>query len=425
MTQNDIDTESSPAPIFRLPDELIVEIVITAYRPPPATSPWNTREAEDPQWTMSHVCRRLRHAVINASVLWRWAMADLSRVGSVERFKLYIERSAPCKIRVSLSAGPSDIEAQSLRALDTDCVARVAALYILFESRQALDTILHPFRNVAAPSLSILDIRSSEPCKGTDDPVVDLSALNAARLFGLVLDSCICGPDIPDSMRSSLVHLRFLHSAALHDLDLWAFLFEDSSSQPLRSLTSLYLDWCGAIRFSHPLNRDIVSHSLTHLSLELYGRTEEAIRHFPRLPSLKWLAFVNTRLKCRISNHNHVPITRPLHALAKLTTLILIKQCFTARILSDLLGPNSEPCPYLDILAVWPLDSDVDQVYEVLQEVVRCKRSCSPVERIPVLGLSPDLYARAFWEENTVEVGLLKDVAEFVDITHHKFSFAK
>ncbi|KAJ7608331.1 hypothetical protein FB45DRAFT_946454 [Roridomyces roridus] len=405
---------------------------------------------------MSDVCRRSRHAVINASVLWRWAMADLSRVGSVERFKLYIERSAPCKIRVSLSAGPSDIEAQSLRALDTDCVARVAALYIRFASRQALDTMLHPFRNVAAPSLSILDIRNSEWCKGTADPVIDLSVLNAASLWGLVLLGCICSPHIPDSMRSSLVHLRVLHSAALHDMDLWASLFEDSSSRALRSLTSLYLDWCGRIPLSHPLNRAFVSHSLTHLSLELYGQTEDAVMHiltaftmpalthlsihnvhgthisaicnadspFSRLPSLKWLAFINTLGDSRIRNHNHIPITRPLHALAKLTTLILINQCFTARILSDLFGPTSEPCPFLGILAVWPLDWDVDEVYGVLREVVRCKRSCWP-EEVPVLGLSPDLYARAFWEENTVEVGLLKDVAEFVDITHHKFSFAK
>ncbi|KAJ7608326.1 hypothetical protein FB45DRAFT_1129516 [Roridomyces roridus] len=405
-----LDARRLTAPILRLPDELIVEIAVAAHfdwnaNPPPDDSPGDT---EPPQWIMSHVCRRLHQAVVNASALS--TSNGLRRARSTSR-------CLP----------------QSLRALNHDCVARIVVLHLHFEPRQAFETMLNLFRDVEAPSLKYLDIRSG--LEGTDDPVIDFSVLCAPGLVELQLTGCICGPRISASLLSSLVYLRLLSSAALHNMDLWAFLFNrDPSTRVLQSLTSPHLEWSGAIEFTGRFDRTIVSHSLTHLSLEFYSRAEDAVLDtlsaltMPALthlvihvPSLKWLAFANIRVDC-VGNHDYRPIIRPLRELAKLSILILLKQCFTANILSELFGRGSEPCPFLDTLAVWPLDSEIDEVYEALQEIVRGKRGCSPAEPVPLLVLSPQLYERAFWEEEKVGVGKLKDLAEFEEIVLYNFS---
>ncbi|KAJ7628303.1 hypothetical protein FB45DRAFT_867408 [Roridomyces roridus] len=226
--------QRSTSPILRIPDELVVEIVLIAID----NSPWPWEMEFGPEWSMSRVCRSLRQAVINASALWTSVFVNLTRDGSIEIFKLYIERSAPRKIRVTLSA-PSDIQPQCLSALTPDCINRIWALYIDFGSRQALDTVLGAFRNVVAPSLVRLEIQSA--CEGSDDPVVDLSVLDAANLKSLQLERCICRRNIiPEGMRTSLTHLKLLNSTALYHTDRQ---LDESLFQDLRFLTHLDLEW--------------------------------------------------------------------------------------------------------------------------------------------------------------------------------------
>ncbi|KAJ7608435.1 hypothetical protein FB45DRAFT_1011023, partial [Roridomyces roridus] len=415
----------STAPILRIPDELVVEIVDAADYPA--------------ELTVSHVCRSLRQTVVNASTLWTDVVVNVNRDGSVEISKLYIERSAPRQIRLTLNA-VSDLQPQSLRVLTPNCVDRIVELYIQFQSCQAVETIMHALRGVAVPSLEYLSIKSA--CKGyNNDPVVDLSGLDAPSIVSLRLDRCIFGRNIPPWMRTSLTDLTLIDSVALHDTNSWAFLF-GPSSPPLQSLTSLYLDWSiGVNYYSDRLDRVIHSTSLTHLSLEFYSDHENAVLnaltalHLPALthliihgshgdnisaicnsgsvslgvniPSLTSLTLANIYacgkdLECS-EDREYKPITRrPLpHIFSSLSTLTLIKQCFTADILRELFGPNSQSCfGRLERIEVWPLYVEIDSVYEALQGLVRNWNS----ERVPVLVMPPHLCQREGWKEDQVEL---------------------
>ncbi|KAJ7621445.1 hypothetical protein FB45DRAFT_1062413 [Roridomyces roridus] len=202
------------------------------------------------------------------------------------------------------------------------------------------------------------------------------------RVSSLRLDRCIFGRNIPGWMRTSLTSLMLIDSVVLHDTNSWAFLF-DPSSPPLQSLTSLYLDWSiGVNYYSDPLDRDIHSTSLMHLSLEFYCDHENTVLdaltalHLPALTHLIIYGShgdnISTICKHWFTLSSPQPTLPDVAHVGKY--LREWESCFE----------------HLERIEVWPLGVEVDAVYEELQGVVRSWKS----ERVPMLVLPPHLYQR-------------------------------
>ncbi|KAJ7628386.1 hypothetical protein FB45DRAFT_918156 [Roridomyces roridus] len=421
---------SSIPPILRFPDELLVEIVASGRQ----TSVYILSS----EWVMSHVCRRFRYAVTAASTLWTQVTLDLCRDKSAELARLYLQRSAACRIEMNLCAMDELQVPKGIHYLIPH-ISRIARLTIAFETHQAFYTIIEYFRDVALPSLEHLEITSNTEDDGTGlDPPLDFPPLQMPKITSLEMTRCIPSFPPPQWM-VALTHLhlrdnacptgdqldifRFItrqHPSLLYlYLDLSKFGFGPGKGITSRSLTHLDLQFDEA--FSDGLSYELASFDtphLTHLGLHcthgdqlasLFNSTRPTQSPFPAVTSL---TFTNLgQLSCDCDNeelYGYQRITTPPRRLFPvMSSLTLIRECFTPRIISDLLGPSSQPWPLLEVLAPRPRVADEENLYAALQDVVRWKRSQEGP--LPLFKLSPNLLNRQFWVENGVNVGLLEN----------------
>ncbi|KAJ7608436.1 hypothetical protein FB45DRAFT_946701 [Roridomyces roridus] len=426
---------ASPPPILRLPDELLIEIA--------AANPQNSLTPDHPsEWVLSHVCRRFRRAVTSVATLWTRVALDLCCDASAEVFRLYLERSSACTIEVILHA-MHDAELESPKGLHylRPHITRIARLTIVVDcadSHEALDTILTSFRNVVMPSLEYLEIKNSSD---REIDILDLSPLETPNITSLKMTYCTPSfPPPPWMVPIAHLHLSGNTYPAGGNSDIFRFIITQHPS-----LVYLYLD-VSALTFG--LGNGIVSRSLTHLDLEfdesdtdglsrelasfdtpnlthlslhfahgdqlafLFDSIKPASRlAFPAVTSLTLANADRTQCHCEVDQlfrDEYKSITAPpLRLFPVMSSLTLIRECFTPRIVSDLLGPGSQPWPQLEILALKPMAADEQNLYATLRDVVRWKQSQQ--EPLPTFKLSPDLFARDFWAENGVVVELLEE----------------
>ncbi|KAJ7628370.1 hypothetical protein FB45DRAFT_1028465 [Roridomyces roridus] len=161
--------------------------------------------------------------------------------------------------------------------------------------------------------------------------------------------------------------------------------------------------------WTHPIS--LISVSIAHgdqFSLFLNSTMQS---RFPALTSLTFTDLGQGSCDCERTEpfrSIYEPIRAPpLGLFPVMSSLTLIRECFTPRIVSDLLGPGSHPWPQLEVLALRPRVADAENPYAALQDVVRWKRSQE--EPLPSFKLSPNLFERQFWVENGVNVGLLEN----------------
>ncbi|KAJ6588279.1 hypothetical protein B0H19DRAFT_202340 [Mycena capillaripes] len=123
------------------------------------------QDAFKSKWTLSHVSHRLREVVVGAPTLWTVIRANLGAEGSVEIFKLYVERAGVCELWADIR---SFSRAEDHRVLVTERLAQIV-LYVNRMRRLSIvlpprwgHVLLAPFRYIAAPVLQHLEIVQPE-----------------------------------------------------------------------------------------------------------------------------------------------------------------------------------------------------------------------------------------------------------------------
>ncbi|KAJ7603792.1 hypothetical protein FB45DRAFT_1070967 [Roridomyces roridus] len=301
----------------------------------------------------------------------------------------------------------NDLEAPKGLQYLSPHVGRIARLTIAVNSHEVLDTVLASFRNVAMPSLQHLEISSKYDIDLVDN---DLSPLQLRIIFSFKIACCTLSFPPPQWM-VGLTHLdlRGYPYPAPENSDIFRRITKE-----LSSLVYLYVDLSTVTFIS---GGGIVSQSLTHLDLELHESDEESealsnelssfntphLTHLglhgthgdqlsllfnstqpaqARLPAVSSLTFTHLDrpvvCTCEVEGSyrdHYKPIAAPLKLFPVVSSLTLVDECFTPRIVSDLLGHGSQPWPLLDVLALRPKPSEAEKLYTALQDVVRWKRS--------------------------------------------------
>ncbi|KAJ7780254.1 hypothetical protein DFH07DRAFT_794365 [Mycena maculata] len=392
--------------IFSLPNELLVTIVAAGQED-------RVRGGFRPEWTLSHVSRRFRDTIIDASTLWTHVEAESKSEGSVEIFKLHLERSKLCRIWVTLVHDTS-IEDCSIIDHVTHLVPHIHRIWRLQIKlgdmwKWARTDLLEPFRHVAAPCLEHLEI---DDC---GELPMDFFSCGAPKLT--VLKLAFCTPLLPvPQWTISLAHLEWCMCSESGDNHLFAAMMAQC-----HSLVHLSLDLRPGIELG-PMNIPSLKFLVLSTTMQalpalrkyistLFNRTNLTLPSFPALTSL---SFIIDGCHCEMSSPfpcETIP-SPPLQLFPALSSLTLINQCFTQNILSDLLGPDSPPWPLLRTITLSPKDTDSDGVYSVLQRVARSKQT------LPKFRLSAVLYSKEHWDENGVDAELFDPTDLIAALVH-------
>ncbi|KAJ7481571.1 hypothetical protein FB451DRAFT_1236449 [Mycena latifolia] len=380
---------------------------------------------------MSHVCGRVREAVIGAPALWTLVEADFYFEGSVQIFKLYLERSRGCKIWAMCKFSSHRIDhhliAERLGHI-LPHTHRISRLGIISRT-DSLVPILAAFRDVSVPALQGLEIELGDiyNCPLELFSSGPPPALTFLKMAGFT-------PQFPlPRWMASLTHLEFRRSDDVLDPDGRSAFVELITQCP--ALSHLYIDTSCCSR--RDMNR-IPSPSLKslHVVIEDFADTpaltgmvglfdtpalteltiagahgdqichlfdETHLRH-SSFPALTSLSFVNDgSCKCEMdADLFPAPIpSQPLRLFPALSSLTLINQCFTSDIVGQILGPALQPWPLLDI-TLCPKEYTVEDVYSALQGAIHSKRQHE--EAIPKFCFSPVLFQKSYWDENGVGV---------------------
>ncbi|KAJ7628320.1 hypothetical protein FB45DRAFT_1003991 [Roridomyces roridus] len=426
-------------PFLRLPDELVIAITTAGQENHclPDYSDWESRPKRlEAELTLSHICRRFRDTVSGACILWARVEIDFTRQGSIQLSQLYLQRSATCKIWVIMRTGHY-VETQSIAHL-VPHIARISRLYIAFKTYRALRALFRPFQDVATPYLEHLRI---EDIGGEVPTPIDLPSQIGTQFRSLELKRCALRALPP--WTAATTHLK-LKSGSCLDSDDEAEIFRSVTTR-LPSLTHLYIQLQDD-RYTFDSGIGITLKFLTHLHLEFEDSDTPALlstlarfdtpclTHFNitgahgdqiallfnarqhqrsaglTFPALTSLAFTHpTECNCdgfesQYARYQSIS-SPPRQLFPALSSLALINECFTAKLLSDLLGPHSAPWPSLRTVIVHPQEEHTENVYTALQNIVRWKRTRQ--ETLPTFRLSSNLFGREFWEENGVLVELL------------------
>ncbi|KAJ7628337.1 hypothetical protein FB45DRAFT_918057, partial [Roridomyces roridus] len=389
------------------------------------------------------ICRRFRYAVIGSPELWAEVEMDATSEISINLSQLYLERSAAREIWVTLRAPgrSTEILSEGLPLL-TPHIIRISRLNVVANRSSYLDELLEPLRNVAVPRLQHFEVVTRP--NNFDNPYRlpdDLFSLGAAKLFSLSMSYCLTGAH---QWLNYLTHVEFKESASL--TGEWSEIFTDITDQlpslialklgmgtfgrvegtviSSRCLAHIHLDCCGwdDVRalldilscFDTPALSDLTLYEChgDQISVLFNSDSTQFKSSFSALASLSCVQKEpepeHTQCKDNedVYPHYQTIASPPIHLFPRLSSWSLINQCFTARMLTETLGRNSRPWPLLQTVTVWPLEPDLDAVYDALREILQWKRENQ--EAVPKLRLSQSLFSREYWAENEVEVELVE-----------------
>ncbi|KAJ7291193.1 hypothetical protein C8J57DRAFT_211389 [Mycena rebaudengoi] len=403
------------APIFSLPDELLLCVVSAADA---EQFEWSGRQAPF-YWTISHVCRRFRDAVVGAPTLWSKIEIELTNPASWKISDLYMERSEACALSVTLRHSRDTRPHNELLSLLSHS-NRIQRLTII--PKGWTEQILSPFRHAPAASLECLQIEVESRFEYNGP--LDMFLSGAPRLRALKLSHCQL-PDVVPPWMASIV-----------DLDLAVSKFSPRMAASFPSLRHLTID-------GYSCSEPVQLPTLTSLCLYLEngeGDVAEAFNHFTT-PALSALTvqnahgdhvpalFNSTHLvsshsaltsitlvgeQCECENHDgyfpEVISFPPARAFPAVTSLSLIDVCYAATIVRNIFSPD---------FALWPLRTltigtraGVDDLYGALTDVVRAAQQQN--RDIPKFRLSLALFYLPYWQENNVDVELF----EGLEATH-------
>jgi hypothetical protein len=185
--------------LYSLPNELLVAIASSGQedRVTDLTSPhsaWPTQPtAFCSEWTLSHLSHRFHDIIVGVSELWKLTEANLATEGSVEIFKLYLERSHGCKISVTIrKVLESNIIESGLPMWTGQIIVthlnRIWSLRMVRTWPGGADTMLGLFRDAAAPQLQRLKVIHVFDMARKPDGAVGFFLSGAPRLSSLKID---------------------------------------------------------------------------------------------------------------------------------------------------------------------------------------------------------------------------------------------
>ncbi|KAF7367424.1 F-box domain-containing protein [Mycena sanguinolenta] len=402
--------------ISSLPSELLGAIAVAgqeervadSYGPDPQ---WHTDSKIhnfSSEWVLSHVSRRFRGVMINSPALWTLIGVDLDVLGSVEMFKLYLDRSRACKISITLREDPKDPDAD----LDDDAmqlmfmrvtqivphINRIRTLRIWFGTKRIME-LLRPFRDLAALHLQHLEIinlsddrdaslaifSSGAPklnfvrlsCLTLDLPASPWTAsLTDLRLWGYRVDWGINNLVPLTAQCPSLVHLRFathfrtrgdrVHIPTLKSLHITISFLRVTPSDLLDILNL----------FDAPaLTEFTADGSHGDQICRLFNSTNHKST-FPALTSLSFSRF--GPCPCDAESIFYRTISSPPALFPALSSLTLINQCFAHHLIRDILGPDSPSWPHLNTVTLVPKEHSLQDVRSAVEDVVTKRQLGQP-----------------------------------------------
>ncbi|KAF7343410.1 hypothetical protein MVEN_01773400 [Mycena venus] len=368
------------APIFTLPDELLVSIVEAAQQ---SSDPTNSLV----EVTASHVSQRFRCAVIGASPLWssielRWGVKS-----DEERFAVYLQRSRTCFLSVELKYDTyygteecdyDDVRNELATVAQNSIRLRRLVIHCGGLGLTLLDALKH-FHSLYAPCLQHFDISSHEYESDLDDwgdlnlsifeggaPCLTTLRLNSVWpsltsenpwVSGLTsLD--LRGMRTPDGRHSYTLKILAICSQLIHlTLDDSTVFFGPPADISVRlpSLRSLR-GFCLNDRSDWPAT--LIANVLLYIDgpalevLEFCGGHIHGshITSFfnllqpSKFPILKSLTFASPTVVCDVCEWRPLEHVKPqaLRHLPSLELLTMINMCNTNALLTDLLAPLTD-----------------------------------------------------------------------------------
>ncbi|KAJ6588266.1 hypothetical protein B0H19DRAFT_1098564 [Mycena capillaripes] len=420
--------------IYSLPNELLAAIAAAGQE-------GRLRGAFKPEWTLSHcVSRRFRDVIVRAPALWTIIQVNLAAEGSVEIFKLYVERAGACELWADIKSSPHEPDRLWADDLDRNLIAERLAQIVPHVNRMWRLSIrvlsewehlmLAPFRNIAAPVLQHLEI--VKPPEGTRSDPFEIFSSGAPRLTFLKMRGLKLQLPTPQ-WTASLTHLELWGGLGSDGYDL---LVAITAQCPL--LVDLYLD----IRWTSRPSRRFHIPFLKSLHISIYDALDQhymlsildlfdtpALVEFKiddvhgdqvavlfnstslphaSFPALTSLCLINRNLcACEdVDSFSPTSTSPPLMLFPALSSLTLINLCFMRGLVDDILGPVSQPWPSLQTFALHPMEVDVGDVRHALRSAIRSKRERG--QPLPKFRLSSVLFSDETWQENGVTVEIFE-----------------
>ncbi|KAJ7481522.1 hypothetical protein FB451DRAFT_130316 [Mycena latifolia] len=232
----------SPSVILSLPDELLV--AIAAMGQEGGLLFWESVNGYpndfQSEWTLSHVSRRFRDVVIGAPTLWNVVETDLILEGSVEIFKLYLERSRPCKIRAHLrDCSRIGVEPHLIAERLSHIIPHTHRIWRLgiVATVKSMAAMLAVFRDAAVPALKRLEIEVED--KYFDCPLEIFSSSSPPALTFLKMTGFTPHFPVPQ-WTASLTHMELWRCQDEEDSYGHSFFAAIATQCP--SLVHLYID---------------------------------------------------------------------------------------------------------------------------------------------------------------------------------------
>ncbi|KAF8208219.1 hypothetical protein K438DRAFT_1930612 [Mycena galopus ATCC 62051] len=423
--------------ISSLPNELLQAIAVAGQK----ERVEDLQSAFKSEWTLTHVSRRFRDAIIGAPLLWTLVDANLDAEGSVEILKLYLQRSQGCNnIQATLQFFPitfeSDLIAERIGHF-IQHIDRVCRLRILFEDWD--EGMLDSFRRVAAPNLRHLEVVNQNRFIRNESGPIELFSGGVPRLAFLKIET----------LKLQLPAPQWL--ASLTHLELWrGWHFGESSALPVQItaqcplLVALRLDMSWTDGMEHRVH--IPSLKSLHLWLSdsadedyllvilnifdtpaltdciidnTHGDQIFVLFNSPTLPQVVFPALTSLHFitgeacDCEPASFPSAPSSPPIKRFPSLTSLTLINQCFTTNVVESLLGPASWPLPLPNTITLCPEKRALEAVSDALRIAVHSKRQSG--QSLPKFRLSPALSAFGLEDWQGVDVEILHRV-QVIDV---------
>ncbi|KAJ6588281.1 hypothetical protein B0H19DRAFT_1098608 [Mycena capillaripes] len=307
-------------------------------------------------------------------------------------------------------------------------IHRTWRLSITLRTRLLGTTLLSSFRDLAAPNLQHLEIVYINWKSSHLNCRVEMFSRGAPRLTFVKMGGYTPFPVPPWTATLTIMEFR-RGRASMVEADLVAI------TTQCPSLVHLYLDTSqlsvGRSQFHIPTLKslhisvevvqegssllDIVDFfdtpALTEFRIDgahgeqifaLFNSTSPPHVSFPALNSLCFANNTSTWCSCGIvpfgSDTNSFP---PLHLFPALSSLSLIEQCSTSKLVKHLLGPTSQPWPLLKTLTLCPKNY-LKEVRDAIQEVIHSKRQHG--HPLPKFRLSSALLSKKGWGGNGADL---------------------
>ncbi|KAF7350427.1 hypothetical protein MVEN_01347700 [Mycena venus] len=380
--------------IYSLPDKLLIAIAAAGQEGRVADLRPGTSKTE---WALSHVSCRGSDTIVGVSALWTLVESNLDASESVEILNLYLERSRSCNISAIFHRS-TVLEYNLLRERLSQAIIphvnRIWSLKIVLNTQWEAEYL--EFVN---------DYTNHEYEWST----IEMFSCGAPRLGFLKMDRFLREPhDSGDPSNNSLLVVLTAQCPLLVYLHLdmiwfpnvmipnicWSYLI-DLFNTP--DLTEFIIDGAHGDQIFVLLN----SQSLPRPS-------------FPALTSF----FINTKsCFCETDpalSHAHLPFLHTISFPAlvlfpALSSLTLVRQCFTRNLVKYILGPTSQPWSQLKTLTLCPKEDTSDSVCDALKDAIASKRQHG--QCLPKLRLSAALFSLEDWQVGGVDV-------EIFDLVH-------